>query len=209
MNFGVFDGRFNVGAAMYYTVLSNILCLVLFGMLIVRTARDLTKKGSRGDAGYYARFEFICTIDLLLTFAVYWVLLAPRLFQMTENYSMWEFGNVSVHLIAPMACLFDYILFTKSKSLKYSDIYKVLIFPLGYMVFTSITGALGYVFYISATDGLPVHYPYFFFDYDRIGLGFIPYVLGLTGLFLVVGHVMYLIDRKVKKPVLIGKTARK
>lgn len=207
LNFGIFDGRFDAGAIMYYTIQSNILGLVLFGMLIFCTMRDLIGKGINGSAGYFARFEFVCTIGLLLTFVVYWVLLAPQLFQMTEGYSVWSFGNISVHLIAPLACLVDYVLFTKSKNLKYGDIYLVLIFPLSYMVFASIAGALGYVYGISAVDGLPVHYPYFFLDYDRIGLGFIAYVLGLVVFFLIIGHLMYLFDQKVKKPVLLGRAS--
>lgn len=200
VNLGIFNNALHLGAFMYYTILSNLLALILFGLLIYKTIRDLSTKGSKGSAGYLARFEFVCTVDLLLTFAVYWVLLAPQLFSMGENYSMWSFDNLSVHLIAPLGCLLDYILFAKSKRLKYRDVYLTLIFPFVYLVSTSIAGSLGYVYLISAADGLPVHFPYPFMDYDRVSLLSADlHIFVIMIAIIVVGHVFYFLNRKQKK----------
>ncbi len=201
-NFGVFRGTFTWGALMFYTVQSNILGLVLFCILLFRTIRDITQKGPRGPAGYFARFEFVCTVNLLLTLAVYWLLLAPQPFAMTENSSIWSFANLSVHLIAPLGCLIDYILFTKSKKLKYPDVYKVLIFPFAYLAFASIAGLLGYTYH--PATGATSHYPYPFMDYDKVGIQALVYIAGIALALLAVGHLLYLFDQKIKKPQLLG-----
>ena len=75
---GVFRGAMRPGVLAYYTMQSNILAIAMFLMLTVRTASGL-RKGGTGSAGYFARFEMVCVVDILLTFVVYWVLLAPNL----------------------------------------------------------------------------------------------------------------------------------
>ena len=126
---GVFNGRFMPATLAFYTMLSNVLAIVLLGMLTVRTAAGL-RGGRRGNVGYFARFEMICSVDILLTFFVFWVMLAPTIFTMTGDYSLWTFDNLAVHAITPLLCLLDYILFTQPRHLKYRDVYFVSIFPL-------------------------------------------------------------------------------
>jgi len=196
---GIFEGGFRPATLAFYTMLSNVLAIVLFGLLTVRTAIGL-REGPRGNAGYFARFEMICSIDLMLTFVVYWVLLAPTMFTMGEGYSLWTFDNLAVHAITPLLCLIDYILFSQPRHLKYRDVYFVSIFPLAYFAGTSVAGLLGYVYFTSASDGLPVRFPYFFYDFDRIGAVSLVYIGALLVYFLLLGHIFYLFDRKIRKP---------
>jgi len=194
---GVFRGEMYFAALAFYTMQSNILVIVLFGMLIVRTAMGL-RDGVKGSAGYFARFEMICSIDIMLTLLVFWILLAPTLFSMVGGFSMWTFENLAVHLFTPLLCLLDYILFTQPRHLKYKDVYFVNIFPITYLIGTSIAGLLGYV-YMMASDGKPMRFPYFFYDFDRIGGAAFLYIGALILFFLIVGHVFYFIDQKVRK----------
>ena len=194
---GVFRGEVHFAALAFYTMQSNILVIVLLGMLIVRTAMGL-REGVKGSAGYFARFEMICAIDIMLTLLVFWILLAPTLFSMVGGFSMWTFDNLAVHLFTPLLCLLDYILFTQPRHLKYRDVYYVSIFPIAYLIGTSIAGLLGYV-YMTASDGNPMRFPYFFYDFDRIGATAFIYIGILILFFLFVGHVFYFIDRKVRK----------
>lgn len=198
----IFTGDASPGIFMYYTIQSNLLALVLFGMLTVRTFLALKREGRIGSCSFFPRFEMVCSVDLFLTFVVYWVMLAPQAFTMGSSYSLLSFDNLSVHLITPLACLVDYVLFTTSKHLKYRDVYAVAIFPLAYVAFTSIAGFLGYTYYINPADGLPVRFPYFFFDYDRIGLMAFAYIGALLAFFLALSHGLYFLDKKWKKPVL-------
>jgi len=196
---GFFAGNFWPGILAFYTMQSNILAIILFAMLTIKTIGGL-REGAKGEAGYFARFEMVCTINVMLTFIVYWVLLAPTLFTMVEEYSLWTFDNLAVHAITPLLCLVDYILFTSPRHLKYRDIYCVCIFPLAYLIGSSIAGLLGYVYFISLSDGLPVRFPYFFYDFDRIGLTALAYIGALIVFFLIIGHVFYALDRKRGKP---------
>ena len=191
---GVFGSCLNLGTLMFYTLQSNILVIVLFVMLTVRTFIGFREKST--DVGYYARFEMVCSINIMLTFLVYWIMLAPMLFTMTDEFPMWTFANLSVHGFTPILCLLDYILFTKRGHLMYRDVYYTCIFPLVYLIGTSIAGLLGYVYFISASDGLPIRFPYFFYDFDRIGMLAFAYIAALLVFVLIVGHIFYWFDKK-------------
>jgi len=195
---GVFGGGWNFSVLAFYTLQSNILVVVLFVMLIIRTVSGL-REGQAGGVGYFARFEMVCVVNIMLTFLVYWVLLAPRVFMMVDDFPIWTYANLAVHGFTPILCLLDYILFTKPGHLKYRDVYYVCIFPLFYLVGTSIAGLLGYVYFISADDGLPIRFPYFFYDFDRIGMLSFVYIAGLVVFLIVVGNVFYLFDRARKR----------
>lgn len=187
---------------MYYTIQSNILALVLFGILFAKTVMAYRQDGRFGKTGYFPRFEMICAVDLLLTFFVYWLVLVPQAFSMGGDNGLFSFGNLSVHLVTPLLCFADYILFAEPHHLKYRDVYGILIFPLAYVAFTAAAGFTGYVYGVAA-DGAPVRFPYFFLDFDRIGIMVFAYIAALAAVFLVISHLLYLLDRKWNKPVLI------
>ena len=192
---GVFQGDVYPGILAYYTIQSNILAVILFGMLTARTATALRQK-SVGNAGYFTRFEMICVIDVMLTFFVYWILLSPNIFTMADGYSQWSFKNLAIHGITPLLCLLDYILFSQPRRLKYRDVYCVVIYPLAYLAATSIAGLLGYTYQISPVDGNPVRFPYFFYDFDRIGATSLLYIGALVMFFLIIAHGFYFVDKK-------------
>jgi hypothetical protein len=191
----------NFSQFMYYTMQSNLLAVVLFAMLVFRTAKGLKQNGVKGKTGYFSRFEMVCAVDLFLTLFVFWVLLAPQLFTMGSGvYNLWTFGNIAVHLITPLLCIADYMLFAGTGNLKYRDVYFVLIFPFLYLGFSSAAGFWGNVVYnISPTDGLPMRFPYFFMDYDRIGAKALLYIIALTVFFLILSHLFYFADQKLGK----------
>ena len=195
---GIFTGSVQPTMLVYYTMQSNMLAIVLFAMLVFRTAIGLRKEKT-GSVGYYARFEMICVTNLLLTLFAFWLMLAPRLLPMTAEFSMWSFGNLAVHCITPLLCFIDYILFYKIHNLKYRDVYFAVGIPLLYFAGSSVAGLLGYVYRISAIDGKPIHYPYFFYDYDRIGAAAFVYITVMVGVFILFVHIFYFIDVKRKK----------
>jgi len=173
-------------------------------MLAIRTAKSLREEVT-GPAGWYPRFEMVCAVNVLVTFIVFWALLA----QMLSIEYLMSFENIAVHGLTPLLVLADYILFTKSRHLKYRDVYYTCIFPLFYVVFTSIAGLAGYTYHYIATFDTPwdaapasiapVRFPYFFLDFDRLGLLVFAYIAGIVAFILLLGHAMYLIDRKVRK----------
>jgi hypothetical protein len=201
---------FSPSALMYYTVQSNLLALIMFVMLIIKTAKDLKNNGKKGNSNYFQRFEMVCCINLLLTLVVFWILLAPTMFSMGsgDNY-LSSFHNLSVHLFAPLLCVIDYILFSKPKCLKYRDVFYVLIFPMAYLAFASIAGLAGYTYTYkadsgAADDGMPHRFPYFCMDFDRIGAFSLVYIGILVVFFLILSHGLYFLNQKPPKPKSTG-----
>jgi len=189
---GVFDGQWYGTTLFFYTAQSNLLAVALFALLIAKTIKGI--RGRDKHAGYFPRFSMVVVIDILVTFFVYWILLAPTF----EGMEQWTFFNLSVHAITPLLCLIDYILFTQPRHLKYRDVYAVIIYPICYVIFATIVGFAGQVYWI-ADDG-PVRFPYFFFDYDRIGVAMsLVYIGALIVIFLLLSHGFYLVDAKLRK----------
>ena len=200
---GVFDGAISFRSFMFYTIQSNMLAVILFAFLAVRTGMSL-RDGLHGSAGWHSRLGMVCAVDLLVTMVVFWVLLVP---EVPAAY-LWTFDNIAVHTVTPLLCLFDYILFSQPNRLKYRDVYYVCIYPLCYVVFTSIAGLAGYVYYFSNTfsdplsstiDFSPVRFPYFFLDFDRLGYLAAVFIAAILAFFLLLSHFLYFIDRKVRK----------
>ncbi len=187
---GGFKGKWNWSLFMYYTVQSNTLVLLMFGYLIVRTIISIKNKSDLITKT--KDFEMVCMVDIFLTFFVYWTMLAPK---MT---SLWEFSNITVHGVTPLLCIIDYILYYQNSRLKYRTVYYALIYPLLYIVSNSIVGLLGYIYYYDRT-GRPVHFPYFFMDYDRLGIKTIPYIAGLVVFMVCMSHIVYGIDKRILK----------
>ena len=195
---GVFDRKVILGSFMFYTTLSNLLAVILFAFLSIQTLKSL-RNDSCGTPGRYTRFGMVCAVDLLVTFVVFWVLLVP---EVPASY-LWTFDNIAVHTVTPLLCLVDYILFSEAGRLKYRDVYYVCIFPLVYVIFTTLAGIAGYVYSFSGTFGntpsgaeeiAPVRFPYFFIDFDRIGFMVFIYIVVILVFILMLSHVVYFVD---------------
>lgn len=198
---GVFKGYFSASSFMYYTMQSNLLVIIMFAMLVVKTAKSL-KEGTHGFNGWYARFEMICVITILITFIVYWTLLTPTV---SPEY-LWSFENLAVHGITPLLCLADYMLFTKGGHLKYKDIYYSCIYPLSYVGFSAIAGLAGYVYGYTTDPAnplssalVPVRAPYFFLDHWSIGAWTAVYIIVILAFFILIAHGFYFIDKRRRK----------
>ena len=199
---GAFEGKVNFGSFMFYTIQSNLLAVILFAFLVIRTGQSL-RKGLQGGAGRDTRLGMVCAVDLLVTMVVFWVLLAP---EVSVAY-LWTFDNIAVHAVTPLLCLFDYILFSEPQRLKYQDVYYVCIYPIFYVVFTSIAGFAGYAYSFSSTfsgpntghiDVTPVRFPYFFLDFDRLGLAVIVYTAAILALLIVLSHIIFILSRRFR-----------
>ena len=202
---GILFGIVSIRPFMYYTVQSNILAVILFAMLIIKTINSI-RTGINESVGYYPRISMICTVYLLVTLIVFWALLVPQL-RLDMDYLL-SFENLAVHLITPLLCLIDYVLFSEARKLKYSDVYYVCLYPVLYVIFSIGAGLSGYVYgyervsdspFSSHLELVPVRVPYFFLDYYRLGFMVIVYCVGILLFFLLLSHIIYWIDHKVRK----------
>ena len=197
---GIFRGVFFPGAFMYYTIQSNLLAVVFFGILVVKTAKGL-REGRQGNAGWYPRLGMIIAVDLLLTLSVFWVLLVPQ--GLDPGY-LFSFDSITVHTITPLLCLLDFVLFSQPRSLKYRDVYLVSVFPAAYVLFTIIARFAGYIYRytgylaIGSRGSAPERYPYFFLDFDALGATVFVYIGVICIIFILLSHVIYYFDQRVR-----------
>ena len=181
------------GSWAYYTLQSNLLVLGVTIALLVLTIMDVVRFGLKGESSHLTSLHFVTTVSIMITFLVFWVLLAPSAFSMSSEYHLWSYFNLTVHGIVPLLCLADYMIFNRPKKHSLSLFGLVTIFPLAYLAFALIMGFSGYVFNITA-EGVPIRFPYFFIDYDKNGLWIIAWIFGVLLLFLAVAAILYFYD---------------
>ena len=198
-------GQFSFATWLYYTLMSNILVCIYLAFCIVRGVLDIARKGPHGDSQYYPKISMVLSVDILLTMAVFWIMLAPTMFSMSSSLSLFSFENIVCHTVTPIVMILDYLIFNKRRTLRVFDPAFVTVFPLAYTAFAMILGTSGYVFSLDL-DGNPVHFPYYFLDIYNLGWMVLPYILLLAALLVGVGYICYLFDRKgPTKEILLRK----
>lgn len=194
-NTKMFTSVYSPTTLLYYTCQSNILALGLFIYLSVKTALDLKNKGKIGSNSYAPNITFMLMIDILLTFVVFWALLAPEMIH--TSYNLWSFSNLAVHTLVPLAVLGDYLLFNNAKKLKYRHVYMALIFPTIYAINAILIGAFQLVnYYTFDILDTPSHFPYFFFDFVTNGWMILVYILGIAGFILILSNISYFLLKR-------------
>ena len=182
---GLFDKHFNSNFYVYYTNLSNYICL---GFMFVSLVKVL-KKGNNNENGLIAfapRFKFMCLIMILVTFLVYNIFLAKQ--SPIEDYFT-SLTNLTLHVILPLMFVVDWILFYEHNFTHWSYPLLSLIMPLIYVAFIVIRGL------IVDHKTTEVVYPYFFLDIDTLGWGgFFLWLIGLVLAFVVIGYLLYIFD---------------
>lgn len=185
---GYFAADFNENFFVYYTNLSNYICIGVMFAMVVSTYKSVKNKED-GYCNVMPSFTFLCVILILVTFLVYNILLAD------ENTVVQYFtsqSNMLMHVILPIMFILNWILFYKHPSLKWYHPVLSVIMPLVYVVFIVIRANF------VKGDINAVVYPYFFLDVDKLGWGgFFAWVLILLAIFIAIGYLLYLLDRVV------------
>jgi len=170
---------------LYFTNLSNLLCLIYFLVLVILM---LTKKVKRDDKYYI--IKGMVTMAITLTMVVYNFLLRST-----------EAGNIFinhqlecnlVHIVVPLLVIFDYIIFGEKGHLKkeYPLIWSLVL--IAYQLFVVIYTLCGGKFINGAT------YPYPFMDIDTYGAG--KYTISMViafVFFLGYGNIVQMLDNKL------------
>jgi|GEM_PF-1493621 len=206
---GSSEGLYGIAVFMYYTLLSNALVLGVFVALIVRDINILIKLKKNIEVQIPKRcllyvIQAGTVVSIMLTFLVFWGLLAPPVFMGDDVISLLYFNNLSTHLLAAIFMTVDYFVFTPRGHLKFNDIWWFTIFPIFYLVFATIGGFAGVVYRIHA-DGYAVRFPYGFMDYDRTGWLVIPWFIGIAVVFIGMSLLIYWLDKRLNKIEEINK----
>ncbi|MFV0254528.1 MAG: Pr6Pr family membrane protein [Erysipelotrichaceae bacterium] len=187
----------------YFTHLSNILALVYFGFASVYLFKRIQEPASKLQT-FLPRVKGGVIIAVTVTLIVYWALLHGRDFSMDADIynslpaiMKTPIPNYIVHLVVPVLTICDWLLFDVKGHFEKYDFIKWLGIPYLYFGFAIVVAATGYTFPSGS------HYPYFFIDFDVLGVQKVAlYVVALTGFFLILSYLFYLLDRKLGKEYL-------
>ncbi len=160
----------DVSMLRYYTVQSNLLCLVFWGYALIR----------RGKVS--PRLQGAVTLAILLTCVVYNFVLVPAFFAMGTNYSPYSLSDLLVHTFTPLLMLLDSLLFMDKGKIKRCDPLLWTVIPYAYFAFTLIIG----------------FYPYFFSDPTKNTVPQLIFNLALvTVAFVGAGYALYFVDKRL------------
>ena len=195
---GIFDNikMFRWDFYVYFTNLSNFLCLGVMVAALVQTAKK--KEDSFVTAA--PLLKFIGMLGILLTFLVFNILLAGE--EGRDPQLNLRIGSICFHVVLPIMYILDWFLFYERKQCKWHYPIASISFPLAYAIFLLIhAAALGFDSSILTPTGTGILiYPYFFVNLETQGVpGVIMWVAILSVVFVAVGYLFYGLDRIYKK----------
>lgn len=178
----------------YYTLQSNIVCLIMFLGIIIAI---MSKNNYRTSIYYLLKGD--STMAILITGITYQIALAPNNFYMDVSYAIQTeryWANLLVHIVSPILVLLDYVLFDEKGNFKYYYPIIWLFLPLGYVIYVYSYSARGGSFY---GIGGSREFAYIFLDYNQIGYaGVFKSIMIIAIVILLVSYIFVFLDRKVK-----------
>ena len=192
--FGVFSGRFNLTMLNYFTVLSNLLCVVYFTADLVYIL-----KGGDGT-GWFPALKGIATMAITVTMLVAHFILGMR-FTMGDSLGL---TLLITHYVVPLMTIADWLLFDAKGNMKPYSPLVWIVGPLIYFAYAMIAARMG--------DGIGYNsrYPYPFLNVDAVGWGSVLLtVLALGAFFIALGYIYYGLDCGLKRLGRPGKTTEK
>lgn len=190
----------------YYTLQSNIVCLIMFLGIIIAI---MSKNNYRTNSIYYL-LKGGTIMAILITGITYQIALAPNNFYMDISYTMRTeryWANLLVHVISPILVLLDYVLFDEKGNFKYYYPIIWLFLPLSYVIYVYSYSARGGSFY---GIGGSREFAYIFLDYNRIGYsGVFKSIIIIAILILLVSYFFVFLDRKLKRKWFDEKRVRR
>lgn len=195
---GIFDdiNMFRWDFYVYFTNISNFLCLGVMVCALVQTAR----KKEDGYVTAAPALKFVGMLGILLTFVVFNFVLAGE--EGRDPQLNWRVGSLTFHVVLPIMYILDWILFYERKKCKWFYPIASAGFPLAYAIFLLIHAAiLKFDSSILTPTGKGVLiYPYFFVNIETQTVpGVLMWIGILAVVFVVVGYLLFGIDRIQKK----------
>ena len=186
-SFGTFNYTFRSDFYVHFTNLSNYLCI---GIMFVELIETIKKK----EDSYTTKqplLKFIGLLAILLTFIIFNFILAGD----REMHLNFMINSVLFHIILPLMYLIDWILFYEHKKIKWYYPLISVSFPVIYAIFIFIRAWI-----LDFNPEAPYIYPYFFLNLNELGIiGVMKWIGILSIVFVVIGYIMFGIDKILKK----------
>lgn len=200
MNSGIIGGTFAPYVFLYYTILSNLFCLIFYIISAIFTMVNIKNTGKYGVLKFAPHFKGGVVMAMVLTMLFYFFILSSGSF---ENVSFSAvFSNIIVHLIVPIMVIVDWVLFDRKGRFTGSDPIIWTVVPFMYYALVLVAAQLQVQYYGGA------NYPYYFIDPSDppYGVGWakvLVTVFLLTLGYVAVGYILLGVDR------LLGNQAKK
>ena len=187
---GLFEAEFRWDFYVYYTNVSNYLCVAVMIAELVSVLRA----DEDGYIDTLPRLKFMGLVGILLTFIMFNVIMAP-----TKSLSyILSIRSISLHVLIPIIYVLDWFLFYERKKTTWKHPLFALILPVSYMTFILIhAAALKFDSSILCFAGdAPLIYPYFFLNYDKLGFGgLVTWAAIILAALVTEGYIFCLADR--------------
>lgn len=179
----------------YYTMQSNIVCTVLFLVLLGLEWRD-RMSGRIGKAKPFRywlyQIKAACTLYILITPLVFHLIIGPQLFEMAPSYQRFSLSDLLIHYITPLLVLIDHFLFDPKGRFRLRDPFGWAILPLSYLFFVDLYSRLGGRFFLFGDWS---EYPYFFLDSDNLSIiGVGKWILNIAALYFGAAYGILAVD---------------
>ncbi|WP_050723466.1 Pr6Pr family membrane protein [Microbacterium sp. GCS4] len=174
---------------LYFTMVSDLICLVWMLLLVLRTARDLRSSGPRGTSTPSARWGGAVMMAITVTMLIYVVVLVPTRIDAGDT-DIYSLTDTLIHIVTPALLIADWLLFVPKGAFRWVDPLLWTLIPFAYLAWSVVYGALGGEFV--GGD----RYPYPFLDVDSLGIGgVLTWIAALTVALVAVGFVYVVVDR--------------
>lgn len=191
-DFGVFNGTFKGTNLLYFTIISNLLCIILFLSLTLKTVIEYIKDGRYGTTSVSPHIKGCTIICILLTMIVYHFILIPHALKINP-YQILKIPDCIFHYVMPFMTLLDWIIFDEKDGFKWYDPLLWIILPYIYIIIIFIQAR--YDIIARSTNHIN-RYIYVFLDVGTIGTkNVVSNVLSLTVAFIIIGYFIYGFDK--------------
>jgi hypothetical protein len=174
---------------LYFTMVSDLICLAWMLLLVLRTVRDLRRTGPIGTSTPSARWGGAVMMAITVTMLIYVVVLVPTRIDAGDT-DIYSLTDTLIHIVTPALIIADWLLFVPKGAFRWVDPLLWTLIPFAYLGWSVVYGALGGEFEPGE------RYPYPFLNVDALGIGgVITWIAALTVALVAVGFVYVAIDR--------------
>lgn len=181
---GFFDYNYKESFFVYFTNISNYICVAVMLFELIQTARK--KEDSPVSAIPLVKFAGI--MGILLTFLIYNFILAHQAGR--DPASNFTVLSILYHVVLPVVYIADWFIFYERKHTKWFFPVVGMIYPAIYLVFVYVRAWI-----FNFDPSTPLLYPYFFLDPVKQGAtGLMLWFFILSLYFTLVGFGLFAID---------------
>ncbi len=162
---GLLSGQFDSSQLIFYTIQSNLVILISYGYLLLKSLLVSRKAQRLVAVDFNATIMGALTLMSLVTGLIYNFVLAPQM-PVDVAYSVNNWSNFLAHTFTPVMVCIDWLIFADKSTLTKLSSVTWLIIPLAYWLFSIVRAPIGGAI---PQLGNQSRYPYFFINSDLNG----------------------------------------